>query len=357
MQSGPRERTLVIQTGFLGDLVLSLPLIRALHAARPDSPITLAVREGLGDLVRDQPGVDDTIVIRKRQSWRGQIATDVRRFRRLRRSGYDAVYLAHRSFRTGLHAWMTGARSRVGFAAAPSSWACTRTIRYDSQRHVSERFLALAGSTSATPPSYVVAPGPRDAAARLLSEHAVDPGVRFVALAPGSVWPTKRWTDHGFTELARWAGTRGLVVVLVGTAAEHALCQRVRAAAGSGVINLAGRTGPAELAGILERALALIGNDSGPGHLAAAVGTPVISIFGPTEPALGFRPLGQRVLTVDLGTTLDCRPCSVHGSRRCPQGHHRCMRDLEPSDVIDRIQAWPLNPLISSPGKPPTLPE
>ncbi len=355
MPTLPKNRTLVIQTGFLGDLVLTLPLVRALHTARPDSPITLAVREGLGDLVRDQEGVAETIVIRKRQSWLEQIASDRARFKRLRRGGYQTVYLAHRSFRTGLHAWSTRAPRRVGFARAPSSWACTQTVRYASERHVSERFMALAGpaAVASGPPRYVVAPTAQATADRLLSDNGIDAARDFVSIAPGSVWATKRWTDRGFTELARWFAARGLAVVLIGTAVEHALCDRVCAGAGDGVVNLAGRTGPAELARILERGVALLGNDSGPGHLAAAVGTPVIAVFGPTDPALGFRPLGERVLTVDVGSSLDCRPCSVHGSHRCPQGHHRCMIDLDPADVIARIQAWPLNPLKSFPDRPP----
>jgi len=174
----------------------------------------------------------------------------------------------------------------------------------------------------------------------------------FVAVAPGSVWATKRWTERGFSELARWAVAQRVVVVLVGTAGERDLCERVRTHAGHRVINLAGRTSPAELAAILELSSALLGNDSGPGHLAVAVGTPVVAIFGPTDPSRGFRPLGDRVLTVDLGTSLACRPCSVHGSHRCPRGHHRCMNDLQPADVIARIEAWPLNPLTQSPDRP-----
>ncbi len=349
------NRTLVIQTGFLGDLVLTLPLLAALHVRHPEAAVTVAVREGLGDLVRDQPGVTDTIVIRKRQTWREQVVTDVARFRKLRRARYATVLLAHRSIRTGLHAWCTRAPRRVGFAAAPSSWACTETVPYDTESHVSARFLSLLDDASSAPslPRYVVPGRAHDAAGRLLAEQGVGRDDPFVTIAPGSVWATKRWTERGFSELARWVADGGFRVLLVGIAAEHALCERVRARADGAAINLAGRTGPAELAGVLERARAHLGNDSGPGHLAAAVGTPVIAIFGPTDPGLGFRPLGERVLVVDVGGSLECRPCSVHGSKRCPRGHHRCMEDLRPAEVIERIERWPLNPLTSIRDTPP----
>ncbi|NIM01333.1 MAG: lipopolysaccharide heptosyltransferase II [Acidobacteria bacterium] len=356
MATGPD--TLVIQTGFLGDLVLTLPLLAALHERRPERHVTVAVREGLGDLIRDQPGVADTIVIRKRQTWREQVVTDVVRFRRLRATGFRTVLLAHRSFRTGLHAFCTRAPRRIGFAAAPSSWACTRTVAYDTRRHVSERFLALLDEdmSAVRAPSYAVAGAAREAAERLLAEHGVPDGDPFVTIAPGSVWATKRWTEAGFSELARWAVARGFRVVLVGTAEEHARCDRVRSATGEGAINLSGRTGPAALAAILERARAHLGNDSGPGHLAAAVGTPVVAIFGPTDPGAGFHPLGNRVLVADIGSGLDCRPCSVHGSRRCPVGHHRCMNDLEARTVIEAIERWPLNPIVSCRDTPPARP-
>jgi len=346
-----KERTLILQTGFLGDLVLTLPLVRELHDAQPTARITLAVREGFADLVGKHPGVTETIELRKRRGWLQRFRPDRERLRRLRAAGFDVVYLAHRSFRTGLYAWSTRAPRRVGFAGSPSRWACTETVTYATDRHVSERLLALGGGSDVdrrralSTPWYAASEAARRAADNLLREHGVDRQSPFVTLAPGSVWPTKRWSPRGFATLARRFAERGFVVVLLGTTSERELCTRVRREARGHAVNLAGRTGLADLAAILERATTHVGNDSGPGHLAAAVGTPVIAIFGPTDPAAGFRPWGERVLSVGFDGVLDCRPCSLHGSRLCPQGHHRCMGDLDPTDVIHRIDRWKLSPL------------
>lgn len=344
-----KEPTLVLQTGFLGDLVLTLPLLRALHHARPDAPLTLAVREGFADLVREHPGISATIELRKRRGWLERIPADRENIRRLRQGGFDVVYLAHRSFRSGLYAWCTRARRRVGFAGSPSRWACTETVGYAADRHVGERLLALAGAAASgesralETPWYAAPHASRRSAGELLRGHGVDPSRPFVTLAPGSVWPTKRWPAGEFGVLARALVERGLPVVLLGTADERERCARVNRAAGDTAVNLAGLTGLAELAATLELAHAHVGNDSGPGHLAAAVGTSVIAIFGPTDPAAGFRPWGERVLSLGLDG-LDCRPCSLHGSRRCPLGHHRCMRDLTAGAVLERIDAWSFSP-------------
>jgi heptosyltransferase-2 len=183
----------------------------------------------------------------------------------------------------------------------------------------------------------------------LLRARGLDPETPLAALAPGSAWATKRWTPEGFASLERWLRSRGFATVLVGTASERPLCERVNAASDDLSVNLAGATTLPVLAAVLARCRALIANDSGSGHLAAAVGTPVISIFGPTTPELGCRPLGRRVLTVELPEPLDCRPCGRHGARKCPLGHHRCMRDLSVEEVVRQIEAWELSPLRDTP--------
>jgi heptosyltransferase-2 len=301
--------------------------------------------------------VEETIELRKRRGWLNRLLPDRGLLRRLRAAGFDEVFLAHRSFRTGLFAWSTRAPSRRGFAGSPSRWACTETVDYATDRHVSERLLSLAGLTdeqerrALSTPWYVTAQASRRSSRKLLADHGVEPERSFVTLAPGSVWPTKRWPSPGFASLARRISERGRVVVLLGTEAERELCAGVCREVAGHAVNLAGLASLSELAAILERAVVHVGNDSGPGHLAAAVDTPVIAIFGPTDPAAGFRPWGEHVLTVGLDGVLDCRPCSLHGSRRCPLDHHRCMRELAPSDVIERIDVWPLSPL--SPDTPP----
>src|SRR5262249_39514679 len=114
------------------------------------------------------------------------------------------------------------------------------------------------------------------------------------------------------------------------------LCRKVADLAGGGVAVLAGTTDVRDLVALLARARALVVNDSGPGHVASAVGTPVVSIFGPTVPAFGYTPFGGRNVIVEHDG-LTCRPCDKHGPQVCPLGHHRCMKEIPPVRVIEGL--------------------
>jgi heptosyltransferase-2 len=155
-------------------------------------------------------------------------------------------------------------------------------------------------------------------------------------MAPGSVWGTKRWTQEGYAQLAARISSDGLRVVLAGSPAERPLCEAVRELAGARMPVLAGRTSLPELAALLHGADALVGNDSGPAHIATAVGTPVVAVFGPTVPAFGYTPFGRAVRIVEL-PDLDCRPCHHHGPQTCPLEHFRCMREIGPETVYGHL--------------------
>jgi heptosyltransferase-2 len=151
-------------------------------------------------------------------------------------------------------------------------------------------------------------------------------------MAPGSIWGTKRWPGYG--DLARLLPGR---IVVVGGPADQAEAEAVIEGAPDRVASAAGALGLRTTAALLERAAVLVSNDSAPLHLASAVGTPTVAVFGPTVPAFGFGPRG-RALVVER-YDLPCRPCSPHGPARCPLGHHRCMRDIPAATVRDAVRA------------------
>jgi heptosyltransferase II len=156
----------------------------------------------------------------------------------------------------------------------------------------------------------------------------VEPG--FVALAPGSIWGTKRWPGY--------AGLAGLLqgpVVIVGGPEDRALAERVAAGRPSAHV-AAGELSLRASAALLSMARVLVTNDSAPLHLASAVGARVVAIFGPTVPAFGFGPRGESDRIVEH-PAMPCRPCSSHGPQVCPLGHHRCMRDLEVGRVLEAV--------------------
>jgi len=325
--------SLVVQTSFLGDVVLTTPLIAEL--ARRGEVDVLATRPG-AEILFNNPAIRNTIVYEKRGADRG-LAGFARITRRLRNNPYDVAFMAQGSLRSAALALTSGIRHRVGFDTSAGRSLYTERVRYQPDRHHAERLLLLAFSDCADPfqPDQVrprLYPGDdeRHAVDKLLEGASI--GEPFVALAPGSAWGTKRWPFY--PELAALVAKDFPVVVVGGNgeveAGELILAQIPK---GRGV-NAAGRLSLLGSAEIIGRAAALVGNDSAPQHLASAMGTRTVTVYGPTVPAFGFGPLAPGSETAGV-SGLACRPCDRHGPARCPLGHWRCMRELSSRQVYD----------------------
>jgi heptosyltransferase-2 len=320
-----RSRCLVIQTAFLGDVVLTTPLISLL--AERYGPVDVVTTPAAASLLEHHPAVHDVVRYDKHGAQRGW-----RAFRRvgaeLRGRQYERVYLPHRSLRSAVLALWSGAAERIGFADSPAALTYTSRVLRPREGHEVERLLALAGvrpEENAPPVSLGLGPTDLAAADAWLASQGV--GADFVALAPGSVWATKRWPYY-----AELAAGLDRTSVIVGGAEDSELAQAIVAAAGGRAISAAGALNLRGSAALIKRATVLITNDSAPLHLATAVGTPVVAVFGPTVPEFGFGP--RHAGDVVLGhNELPCRPCSRHGPPACPLGHHRCMRDLSVAAV------------------------
>ena len=327
--------SLVIQTSFLGDTVLTTPLISEL-ARR--GPVDVVTTPASATLLRNHPFVRAVIPYDKRGRDRGVFGF-LRMAARLRRFSYGAAYLAQGSVRSATLALAAGVGQRVGFATSAGRRFYNRRVEYREDLHHAARLLHLAlpaeelAARDIRPRLYPGIPE-RYAVDRLLAFHEVaDDGPPLVALAPASVWATKRWPYYA--DLARLLEGRARVVVL-GSPDDAALADEVRAAAGDGAFSAAGVLTLLGSAELIRRCSVVVTNDSAPQHLASAVGTPTITIFGPTVPEFGFGPLADGSLTVGFDS-LPCRPCDRHGPRRCPLRHWRCMREIGADDVAARV--------------------
>lgn len=327
--------SLVIQTSFLGDTVLTTPLIAAL-AKR--GPVDVVTTPASASLLTNHPGVRSIIPYDKRASDSG-VRGFLRLASRLRGFGYDAAYLAQGSMRSAALALAAGVGRRVGFATSAGRPLYNVRVEYREDLHHAARLLRLA-KPDATPTANEIRPRlypgipERGAVERLLALHdALDDGPPLVALAPASVWATKRWPYYA--DLARELAPHARVVVL-GSVEDAPLAAEVCAAAGDSAINAAGVLTLLGSAELIRRCNVLVTNDSAPQHLASAVDTPTLAIFGPTVPAFGFGPLAKGSSTIGVDT-LACRPCDRHGPRRCPLGHWRCMREISSRDVAVRV--------------------
>src|SRR6266550_266724 len=336
---------LVIQTSFLGDVILTTPLIAELGSRGPVD--VLATPLGATALANN-PDIRTLIPYDKRGTY-GAAQGLWHTIKELRtRRPYDATYLAQGSFRSGLLAILTGAKERIGFASSTGRVLYTRQVDYRPDRHHAERLWSLAMSDCADPPTRdQIRPRlyPSDHDRRtidLLLRKTGSTEEPFVALAPGSAWGTKRWPYY--VELAKRLADDFRIAIIGSKADAEVASQIIDALRPAAVINGVGTLPLLASAELIGRAQAIVTNDSAPQHLASAMGTPTLTIFGPTVPEFGFGPLAERN-TVAGNSSLSCRPCDRHGPQRCPLGHWRCMRELTP-DYISSLLTEVLNPPV-----------
>ena len=360
------SRILVIRFSSMGDVVLTSPVTRELSRIFPDAELDFLTHEDYAPLARALPGVTAVQCFEPGPSlWR--------LVSRLRERRYDLVIDLHGSLRSWLVTMAGNAR---------------RVLRYDKRRldrmaivrgrrpsgsgtgsgsgtvsvpHTVDRYLATIDGLDAAGPAgalYLREPSAEDrtqgTAADRLPELKVDaraaaaveerlagagigPEVPLLGVAPGASHGPKRWPPDRFARVAdQVAGSRGMGVLLLGSEADRPVAGEVARAMDCPVVDWTGTTDLALLPAAVRRCGLLVGNDSGPMHVATAVGTPAIGVFGATHPRLGFAPLGP----ADAAVTLDlpCSPCSLHGNRPCRFRTHACMEDLPVGRVIEEVE-------------------
>jgi heptosyltransferase II len=327
--------SLVIQTSFLGDTILTTPLLSQLANRGPVDVVTTAAA---APVLAGHPAVRTVIAYDKRGADSGLFGF-LRMARRLREARYDAAFLAQGSLRSALLAFAARVPTRIGFATSAGSALYTTKIAYRDDLHHAARLVQLSRpngrepSDDETRPSLAPGEGEREMVTALLARGGVADGERLIALAPGSVWATKRWPYYA--ELAKLLASDGRIVV-VGGPGDSPLASEIRSVVPS-AIDATGTLTLLASAELIGRCAAIVTNDSAPLHLASAMGTPTVAIFGPTVPDFGFGPLSPAKIVVGH-ESLACRPCDRHGPRRCPLTHFRCMRELTPELVAERAR-------------------
>ena len=319
----PPARVLIIQTAYIGDTVFTSALARAIAARFPEASVDACVAPRAADVARAFPGVGQVHVYDKYGADRG-LGGLRRTAARLAQGRYDVAVLPHRSLRTALLARMARIRERVGFARAAGALLYTGRVR-TRERAFLRREADLASALGARPAPMRLVPRPEwiAAADAALARAA---GAKLAAVCLGSEWPTKIWPARHVADLVRLLLADGLRPVLLGGLRERAIAREV--SDGDRCIDTTGNT-VGEAIAILARCSVAVGGDSGLVHAARALGVPTVAVFGPTSPDVHV--FGPRERAVSLG--LSCAPCSVHGSVRCPLGHHRCLADLDAARV------------------------
>lgn len=325
------DSVVVLRLSSVGDIVLAEPVVAALREAYPSARIGFVVKKRFRDLVASHPSIQHVHEL-DTSSRDGTAAL----IRELRESGYSAVVDLHRNMRTSRIVRSSRIPVRCSYRKREVGDAIVvRLLKrpFRARKLLVRRYLdALAplgmDAPTRTPRLYVA-----DADAEAGAQHIerLDVGTEpFAAVVPGSVWATKRWPSGNYAGLAaRLVSELGLKVVLLGSSGERGLCAAVAREAGDGVLSAAGETTLGETAAVIARARLFVGNDSGPTHMAMALGVPSVALFGPTDPGqFDFR--GNSLIYADL----DCSACSFYGSERCHLGHWDCMMSIAPGDVV-----------------------
>jgi len=368
------RRILLIKFSALGDVVHSIPVVNKLRRRYPAAEIDWLVRPAFAELIAHHPAVSNTILFPRQRwgrPWSGQgsrLADLARLVSHLRSRRYDLVIDLQGQLRSAILTLATAAPVRIGFdrprpelrraskrelpaeawkhcwkGAREGAWmAYSHRIALPTiDLHAVDRYLCVGPmlGLDQDPPDFSLAIS-ADAVARterLLSSPGVGAPLDAAAplvLAPSTRWETKHWRGEGFSEVARHFLAKGRAVVAIGSADERIACEKIAAAA-PGTVDLAGRTSVSELAALLRRCAVCVTNDSGPMHLAVALGRPVVSMFGPSDPLwIGPYRRPDAVVSAELA----CSPCYLRELSRCPYDH-ACMRQIASETVIERIEA------------------
>ena len=327
---------LVIQTAFIGDVVLATALVEKIHRFYPHASIHFLLRKGNESLLKGHPLIEKTLVWDKKGAkYRNlfHIWKDIRAAR------YDYIINCQRFGASGFLTAFSNARHTVGFDKNPFSWFFSKKIPHriglGQSRfglnfiHEIDRNLSLMDHfTDASPERPKLYPGTDDWAAIAPYTTALP----YVCMAPTSVWFTKQWPSQQWVALAQQIPDYCTIYVLGAPTDEAACAHIIEQSNRVGMVNLAGKMSLTASAALMQGAIMNYVNDSAPLHLASAMNAPVTAIFCSTIPEFGFTPLSDQSIIAQNSEHLDCRPCGLHGHKTCPKGHFKC------ANIVDIIQ-------------------
>jgi heptosyltransferase-2 len=329
---------LAVRFSSLGDLVLTTPLFRAIRTRHPGARITVVTRREYGPLFEPSPRIARVI------GWdqRTPLTTLAKE---LRQTAWTHRLDLHGSLRS------LALRNLVGgqWGTYPKHrWARSVLIRskrnvYRDPRPVAERYFDAAAELDVTPDGkgaeVFVSMEAASQAERFLRQNSLGHRRTLIALVPGAAHATKEWPEHHWITLVVMLVEQGVDLVILGGVKEQAVGERLAAVGSGRVASAAGRFDLGGTAALLKQARCAIAGDTGVMHLATAVGTPVVTLLGPTVGAFGFLPYHARATVLERD--LPCRPCSKMGGAACPLGHHNCLELITPAEVSEALRRLP----------------
>ena len=320
------QNFLIIQTAFLGDVILSTPIISELNRIYPDAKIDIVVRKGNESLLANNPKINYVYVWNKND---GKYKSLFSIIRSIRKQKYDEVITLQRFTNAGLITRFAKTKSRIGFNKNAFSKMYSKTVPHsleDGTHEVERNLSTIAhhGAHKLVRPELYPSESDREVIEGFIKK-------KYYCLAPASVWETKKLPTAKWTELIEILIQKG-EVKLIGGPTDFDLCANIQKEFPKDVHNLAGKLTLLQSAALMERAEMNYVNDSGPLHISSAMNAATRAFFCSTVPDFGFGPLSEDSKIIESNKTLDCRPCGFHGHKKCPQGHFDCGYTIEISN-------------------------
>lgn len=323
---------LVIQTAFIGDVVLATGIVEKLHRHFPDAQIDFLVRKGNEGLLQHHPYLNEVLIWDKKN---GKLTNLWKMLRLIRKRRYDKVINVQRFAATGILTAFSGARETIGFDKNPFSWAFSKKIKHvisDVQHPIhevdrnNELIRAFTNDQVMKPHLY---PSAQDMTA--VQGYKKHP---YITISPASVWFTKQFPKDKWIAFAKEIPAN-YTIYLLGAPNDVPLAEEIRAGGITAtVVNLCGKLSFLQSAALMKEAVMNYVNDSAPMHFASSVNAPVTAVYCSTLPSFGFGPLSDKRFVVEIREPLACRPCGLHGRPACPLGHFKCAYGISNEQLL-----------------------
>lgn len=333
------KNILIVKLSAIGDVIHALPVAHALKQQYPQARITWVVEKPAYDLLTNNPNIDDIILFDKPKfkSFSGLLKNAPQLARQLKSRKFDVVLDLQGLFKSAAIAWLSGAAERYGYCNMRelSHLISTPICGEQQNGHIVERYLdvvrGLGCKVEQGQFSITITEQEAAAAQQSMKKAGITENTCFIALAPGTNWPTKCWPTYSYAELADQLNAKGFTPVIIGGPGDRKLSDEVIAAAKGSVIDLVGQTTLKQLAFVIREASAFVGGDTGPMHLAVAVGTPVVTMFGPTDPVRNGPYSGENMV---LTAAVACCGC---WQRKCDK-NNECMTNITVDEVLEAVK-------------------
>jgi heptosyltransferase-2 len=344
------NKILIIQTAFLGDTILSLPIAESLKKINPEFVIDFMCIPSTANVLANNPDIRRTIIYDKKSS--GKLSKLIDIIKQIRAEKYDIIICPHRSLRSALITFYSKAKVRIGFDKNALSFLLTHKAVYRSDFHEINRnleLIKLIPDINVNPDEFVLKPQmfpsheDETIAVNLLADFIKTGADNIICFAPCSKWFTKSIPELKSVDIINTLISAGYKVILIGGKDDEIFCESVLTRVDNhNALNLAGKLTPEQSSLVIAKAKALVTVDSAASHIGSVTNTAIIIIYGSTIPGFGFYPLTSKHIVIE-NNSLDCRPCTDHGRGSCPKVHFKCMQDINPQEIVSSLQTLTSN--------------